>query len=104
MCMLPQKHPIQLRTLVESGFLDVGDTIVWFRPRRKTSYWATIDIEGAIRLADGRTFVSPSSAARAVAGGPAHNGWILWRVSSQSGPLLSELRDRLAREPQDLRE
>lgn len=86
-----------MRMLIGEGLLSPGVTLVW--PRRREVYSATVMNDGSMQLADGRRFRSPSGAATGVANGVAYNGWILWRVGTEDGPLLSELRERLKSRP-----
>ena len=84
-----------MRILISKELLSPGAKLVLYRPRRHERHSATVGADGSIQLVDGRTFESPSRAAAAAAKGLAHNGWILWRVGGEDGPLLSELRKRL---------
>ena len=66
--------------LLEAGCVEVGDELVWERPRLGQVYKATVTADGEIMLEDGRCFSSPSGAAKAAAGIPAYNGWAAWKV------------------------
>jgi hypothetical protein len=52
---------------------------------------ASVD-RGAIRFHDGRSFLSPSAAGRALNGGSEVNGWLVWK---RDGVTLADLHDEL---------
>jgi hypothetical protein len=86
---------ISISDLLEAELLVPGDTLVWDRPRVGTTYRATITENGAIAFGDGRSFATPSKAAKAAAEIPAYDGWYAWRVERLGGTLLNELRKEL---------
>lgn len=81
---------ISISDLIEAGFVEAGDKLVWERPRRGETHEAMITSDAEIKIADGRTFSSPSGAARAAADIPAYNGWNAWTVE-RTGKSFSEL-------------
>lgn len=80
--MRPSHHD-----LINSGRLPPG--IVIFHPngRREDTAVSPIVTKDGIRLGN-RTFVSPSTSAKAVAG-YAVNGWYFWRLKDSGEPLQS---------------
>jgi hypothetical protein len=95
---------ITIPDLMEAELLHVGDRLVWERPRLGVVYRATITDSGAIELEDGRSFATPSSAAKHAAQIPACDGWYAWRLERPDGTtLLHDLRrELLAARTQDL--
>lgn len=83
---------VGLVDLVDAGFLDVGQELIWERPRLRQTYRARVTENGSIQLADGRTFSSPSTAATRAADIPAYDGWYAWKAN---GVLLRDLRNQL---------
>ncbi len=68
--------------------------LTWSRPRKGTSYSATL-LEGrVIRLDDGREFRSPSGAAMAAADVVSYDGWYAWRT--EDGKSLNDHRHSIA--------
>ena len=64
--------------------------IVWDRPRRRQRFTATLTADGHIVTESGATFRHPDSAARAVSGASAVDGWSQWRLGNTGGPSLLE--------------
>lgn len=89
---------VQVTDLLDAGLLEVGEQLVWRRPRLGTEYGATVAQNGSLELEDGRTFASPSRAAAEAAQIPAYDGWYAWRVV-RTGSALHSLREELARRP-----
>ena len=88
---------VAIADLMEAGLLSPGDRLLWERPRLGVEYTATIADNGAIELEDGRSFATPSSAAKHAAHIPACDGWYVWRVQRPGGSvLLHDLRRELA--------
>lgn len=85
---------IKLPDLLEYELLEPGDKLIWERPRKGTSYRASVTENGAIRLEDGRTFSSPSRAAMEAAQIPSYDGWYAWTVV-RLGRTLNDLRHDL---------
>ena len=83
-------YRIAVSDLLDAGFVQAGDKLVWERPKLGDSYEATITEDAEIALPDGRTFSSPSGAAKAAADIPAYNGWNAWTVV-RTGKSFSEL-------------
>jgi hypothetical protein len=87
---------ITIPDLMEAELLSAGDRLVWDRPRLGVTYKACITENGAIELEDGRSFATPSSAAKHAAHVPACDGWYAWRLEQANGmALLHDLRKEL---------
>jgi hypothetical protein len=91
---------VQLSDLMEAGLVREGDELLWRRPRVGEEYRAVVTADGAIRLADGREFSSPSRAAKEAAQIPAYDGWYAWRLT-RDDRTLHVLREDLARRAVD---
>ena len=94
----PKRYQIDGHRVVVSDLLDAGlikpDTpLTWARPRIGKTYKAQVLSTGDIRFDDGRTYSSPSRAAREAAGIVAYAGWHAWSVPD--GQTLSGLRAEL---------
>lgn len=94
----PRSFMIDGRRVVVSDLIDAGliepDTVLkWPRPIVDKTYNARVLSTGDIRLDDGRTFATPSRAAREAAGVVTAAGWNYWRAPD--GRTLSELRSEL---------
>lgn len=89
----PQTYHIAITDLLEAGLIKPNTSLTWTRPRLGLSYDALVLNTGEIRLDDGRTYASPSLAAREAAGIVAYNGWNAWKVPD--GQTLSDLRTEL---------
>jgi len=87
---------LRVADLLDEGFLQPGQEVIWRRPRVGQEFRATVTEEGQIRLEDGRTFSSPSRAAMEAANIVSYDGWYAWRLG-ENGPSLHELRERLSR-------
>ncbi len=87
---------VRISDLLDAGLLEVGDRLVWNRPRLDATYEATVLENGSIQLSDGRAFSSPSRAAMEAAGVPAYDGWYAWDVPRLDGKSLNDLRFRLS--------
>ncbi|WP_373871956.1 restriction system modified-DNA reader domain-containing protein [Actinoplanes regularis] len=68
----PSVRTGELDPLVRAGLLHGAEELIW--KRRGASHRAVVMPGGALQLADGRVFESPSGAARALAGYQG-NGW-----------------------------
>lgn len=86
---------VQLSDLMEAGLVGDGEELVWRRPRVGEEHRAAVTAEGAILLEDGRTFSSPSRAAKEAARIPAYDGWYAWRLV-RDDRTLHALREELA--------
>ena len=86
-------RPVVVNDLLEAGLIKPDTPLTWTRPRIGETYKARVFSTGTIRLDDGRTFSSPSLAAREAAGIVAYNGWNAWKIPD--GRTLSELRTEL---------
>ena len=80
-----------LRELLAAGVVKVGDELVWNR-HSGIRHTARIRSDGALVLADGRAYGSPSGPTADLGGYP-QNGWKLFRTAS--GHSLDELRTAL---------
>lgn len=85
---------LRLTDLLDGGLLAEGEQLVWNRPRVGQEFTATVTGDGRLRLADGRTFASPSRAAMEAADIPSYDGWYAWRTLATS-ETLHALRERL---------
>jgi hypothetical protein len=79
----------ELASLISEGRLKPGTVLFHSGPRYKVV--AKVDRDGL--EVNGRTFFSPSTAAKAVTG-YAVNGWFFWRVQPSREPL-EQLRNRV---------
>ena len=94
----PKRYLIDGRRVVVSDLLDAGliepeTPLTWTRPRIGKTYNARVLGTGDICLDDGRTYSSPSRAAKEAAGIVAYAGWRAWTVPD--GRTLSALRAEL---------
>lgn len=94
---------VRVADLLDAGLLHANQPLVWDRPRLGERYEAEVLENGSIRLADGRTYSSPSRAAMEAAGIPSYDGWYAWRVEVLDGPSLQDLRLQLVKQ-QDSRD
>lgn len=83
---------IRVSDLLDRGLLEAGQELVWERPRLGAVYRAVVTENGSLRLEDGRTFSSPSRAAKEAANVPAYDGWYAWAAD---GVPLKDLRTKL---------
>jgi hypothetical protein len=86
---------VVVRDLLDAGLLAPGAALWADHKSSRTD--ATVNADGTLTLADGRT--APSlSAAQKLATGTAKNGWRWWRTRHHGRDLwLDELRDELIR-------
>ena len=68
------RSPVSLADLIRSQLLQPGQELSF---RRSTETNAHVTAQGTIRF-DGKEYGSPSTAARAAAGGTSTNGWTAW--------------------------
>jgi hypothetical protein len=85
---------VSVRDLLEAEMLLPGEKVVFTRPRKGQRFEATIEQDGTFTLWDGRTFDSPSRAARSAADLVSYDGWGAWRVPRLENRLLDELRSQ----------
>jgi hypothetical protein len=85
------RSPVSLTDLILARLLQPGQTLSF---RGQASPLGSLTAAGKIVL-DGREYSSPSTAARAAAGGTSTNGWLAWQVEEggQYTPLAA-LRSR----------
>ncbi|HXH56726.1 hypothetical protein [Iamia sp.] len=81
--------------LLDAGFVQAGDDLVFPRPRLGEKYHARLEANGTIVLPDGSVCTSPSQAAMKVADLASYDGWHGWRVPRLDGAKLDELRQQL---------
>lgn len=82
-----------LADLLAAGLVRAGEEFIWHRPGHGSRHTARIHPDGALVLADGRTYVNPSGALTAL-GGKHQNGWKAWKRPSD-GRALGDLRAEL---------
>lgn len=86
------RSPVSLADLVVAGLLRPGQRLSF---RNKDAIVAEVTATGGIRIGADE-YPSPSTAARAVTGGTATNGWLAWCVEQDDRSVrLAELRDQL---------
>lgn len=85
---------VRLSDLLEYGLLQPGDTLTWERPRVGDVHRATVTDNGAIQLASGEAYSSPSRAAVEAANVPAYDGWLAWRCD-RTEQRLDDMRREL---------
>ncbi|PXY18284.1 hypothetical protein BA062_36205 [Prauserella flavalba] len=79
--------------LLDVGLVKPGDEFLWERRNNSVRHIARIRADGAVVLADGRVFATPSGAATALCG-YGQNGWGVFRRVSD-GRSLADLRRAL---------
>lgn len=85
------RSPVSVSDLIVSGLLRPGQELRF----RQTPTVAVVAPDGKLNI-DGRAFASPSTAAAAVLGGTATNGWLAWYLEEGEGRRsLAQLRDHL---------
>jgi hypothetical protein len=87
---------ITVQDLLEAEILIPGEQVVFTRPRKGQQFEARIEQDGTFKLADGRTFNSPSVAAMRAADLVSYDGWKAWRVPRLGNRLLDEFRIQYA--------
>lgn len=86
------RSPVSLADLIRRQVLQPGQELSF---RRSSETKAHVTAEGMIRFG-GQEYGSPSTAARAAAGGTSTNGWTAWYVNTADGPVaLAQLRSQL---------
>jgi len=84
-----------LLDLILAEMIDVDSEIVWLRAGAGEVHRARITESGTIVTADGDEYDTPTAATRAFTNSN-YNGWKEWRLGSEDGPTLDELRERAA--------
>jgi hypothetical protein len=85
---------MKVADLIEHGLVVPGDELEWVRPKKGTSYRATVTASGAILIESGSAFSSPSRAAMEAAGVASYDGWYAWTVT-RLDRTLNDLRHDL---------
>ena len=86
---------LNLKDLIEAGAVQVGDIFVWSRKNQGSTEELTVDSFGKLKSSDGKTFGSPTAAAKNFNGGVAINGWRVWKIK-RTGEALDDLRKRIS--------
>ncbi|MGH3677974.1 MAG: hypothetical protein ACRDU5_20020, partial [Mycobacterium sp.] len=79
-----------LAGLLEAGLVAPGDEFVWDRCHHGVRHLVRVRADGALALADGRVYASPTAATTAL-GGVNQGGWTVFKRVSD-GRTLAELR------------
>ncbi|WP_349931287.1 GIY-YIG nuclease family protein [Glutamicibacter mishrai] len=82
---------VTVADLVSSGLLQAGHSLFLSQAGKDAEGSVTADGEIIVR---GVSYKSPSGAAKIVLDGQASNGWMTWKIGSQSGPPLDTLRQQ----------
>jgi hypothetical protein len=86
------RSPVSLLDLLREDLLHPGQELSF---RRSSATKGHVTAEGTIRF-EGQEYASPSTAARAAAGGTSTNGWTAWYADTATGlRSLSQLRSQL---------
>ncbi|MGQ0826308.1 MAG: hypothetical protein ACT4OX_14965 [Actinomycetota bacterium] len=87
------RSPVSLVDLLREGLLHPGQELSFRRGSGTKGY---VTAEGTIRF-EGCEYASPSTAARAAAGGTSTNGWTAWYADTAAGlRSLAQLRSQLS--------
>lgn len=78
-----------LAPLLADGRLSAGQPLIWRRRNLRQEHRAVVQADGMLRLEDGSTHKTPSSAATHLARNQ-QNGWKAW--ATEDGTLLKNLR------------
>lgn len=81
----------EIQSLLKSGALVAGDTLIWNRKGLKIIHKATITTDGKIATQDGVNHKSPSGAAKHLNNGKPVDGWLAWKLE-KNNVSLSKLR------------
>lgn len=92
-----EKDELTVLDLLAEGLLDLGETLYWSRPGAGELNVAVVIEGGNLQVADGDIYDTPTAATRHFTTSN-YNGWKQWRVGSQDGPTLDDLRSRMAPE------
>ena len=82
---------VQIRDLVRSGHLLVGDRLRFERRRAGETHWVQVTSSGALQADDGESYWTPSRAASEVGSVGAIDGWRAW-VVDRLGKTLDAIR------------
>jgi DNA-binding transcriptional ArsR family regulator len=85
-----------LTRLLDAGLVTAQEEFLWERNRGRMRHIARVRPDGALALADGRVFATPSAAASTLSGYP-RNGWDLFHRIGD-GTTLGQLRTELHRQ------
>ena len=85
------KESLALTDLLNEGLIEPDDEIVWFRKQSNETHRARVTASGTIIVSDGDEFDTPTAATRAFTTSN-YNGWKEWRLKSEDGATLDELR------------
>lgn len=83
---------VTVADLLGAGLIDVGDRLIFVRPRSGQTHVAVVAESGSL-LVDGHPYATPSAAARAVISAGQIDGWMAW--TTDAGTTLHGLRARL---------
>lgn len=83
---------VQVADLLAAGLLEVGEPLIFPRPRKGQTFDATVEPDGALKTSDGQTWPSPSLAAMRASGMPSCDGWLAWRVPRLQSIFLGDVR------------
>jgi hypothetical protein len=85
------KDSLTLLDLIGAELIEVDDEIVWHRRQSNETHRARVTANGTIVTSDGEEFETPTAATKAFTTSN-YNGWREWRLKSEDGPTLDELR------------
>ena len=91
------KESLTLTDLITAELIEPDDEIVWHRRQSGETHRARVTSSGTIIVSDGDEFDTPTAATRAFTTSN-YNGWREWRLKSEDGPTLDELRVLAAEE------
>ena len=77
----------KLQELLEAGYLQSGDKLIWNRRVSRSLHSGEITSSGEILLSDGTKHRTPSGAAKHLNGGKSVDGWLVWRLVRTSSPI-----------------
>jgi hypothetical protein len=91
------KESLTLTDLITAELIEPDDEIVWHRKQSGETHRARVTSSGTIIVSDGDEFETPTAATRAFTTSN-YNGWKEWRLKSEDGATLDELRIQAAEE------
>ena len=83
----------KIADLLKSGALSPGQELIWSRRVAMQIHTAIVNSDGSITTSDGIKHKTPSGAAKHLNGGKPVDGWLAWKVKSNS-VSLAELRSK----------